>query len=463
MQFLPLKFAAGIAGVTLCFLGACSSNDDSPQVPVADSGAYVSVPTDAGKRETAVAVPTASNPTPRCTTAKKPSGVYEVGDAGVSADGSAPSDAGEVTTVDGGPVLTTAIRAPRVVSYGGPVLSQPRWQPIFFQDPENQLDLEDFLGSIGCTDYWDTIGSDYGVGGGVSAPTANIAEAAPAKIDDNAIKKWLLTKIKAGAVEAPTANTVYVIFYPSSTEITLSGSTSCLDFGGYHGEIAVGSGQYAAYAVIPSCGNFDQLTSTITHELIEASTDPYPNFNPAYSFPDDRDVAWAFAAGGEVGDLCTFIQGSTINFGNYPYAVQRSFSNKASLTGHDPCVPTTSTYFYAAPSLEMSVQAKDLGNFVTSGISVPPGTTKTVAVTIGADGTNVNAVNVSALSGKKLQLSQGNAAVTSVYTLDRDTAAVGDTLYLTIGAPANASESEVFALSASALGRRNYWYALVTH
>ena len=81
-------------------------------------------------------------------------------------------------------------------------------------------------------------------------------EAAPASIDDAAIQTWLSGKLNADdlAFPAHTANTVYVLFCPSGTTVTVAGSTSCQSFGVYHQNFALDDAHGAssvACAVVP--------------------------------------------------------------------------------------------------------------------------------------------------------------------------------------------------------------------
>jgi hypothetical protein len=455
-------------GVFVAFVVAGCSSEESPD-PVAPTDAGV-VTTRPSARDATVGPTGPTNPTARCVDPKPAPGVFVPPDLDV-ADGGDPTDAADdggladagapVDAGDDGGIVSTAIRPLRVPSSGGPVLAMPRWVPVFFQDTDDREDIEDFLGSIGCTDYWRAIASDYGVGEGISAPAITVAEDGPSRSTDDQIQKWLAKQIRDKTVEAPTDDTVYVIFYPTSSVITLDSDRSCFGFGGYHNDLALGSGKYAAYAVIPHCGNFEEVTSTTTHELIEAATDPYPEHLPAYSGPDEADQVWRFVAGGEVGDLCTFIDDSTFTPDGYPYRVQRSFSNKASVEGHDPCVPSSEPYFYAAPSLESSVNCADCGNVLVNAIYVPAGGSKVVDVTLGADGP-VGTLQVEVRSGDHLPLIVP-AGSGSSYALDKAFGEPGEHLRLTITSASTASESELFALVASRFGTRHSWYGMIVH
>src|SRR5262249_39975352 len=115
-----------------------------------------------------------------------------------------------------------------------------------------------------------------------------------------------------------------------------------------------------AYAVIPRCGNFgnltglDAVTAAESHELIESATDPYPMYDPAYDRLDDDHYYWSSTLGGaETGDMCAQNPTAFTRFSELPYIVQRTWSNQAALAGHDPCVPPIpdTVYFSAVPEL----------------------------------------------------------------------------------------------------------------
>ena len=137
-------------------------------------------------------------------------------------------------------------------------------------------------------------------------------------VSDTAIQHMLQTEIASNpAVPHPTPNTLYFIFLPPGVRVVQGGSASCQAFCGYHNDI---SGQIL-YAVMPYPGCtgctgglaiFDALTSTSSHELCEAITDPIPG------------QGWYDDANGEIGDICAW---KTRKVGQY--TVQLEWSNKA--------------------------------------------------------------------------------------------------------------------------------------
>ena len=140
------------------------------------------------------------------------------------------------------------------------------------------------------------------------------------------------------AFPEPDANVLYVLHYPTEVTITQEGffgvGTSCTNFGGYHGNIQLDFTHgrlLVAYAVIPDCGTFgdltglDAITATESHELVEAATDPYPKDDPAFANTDSDHAFWGFAlGGGENGDLCAQDPASFTRFPELKYVVQRS-------------------------------------------------------------------------------------------------------------------------------------------
>jgi hypothetical protein len=135
-------------------------------------------------------------------------------------------------------------------------------------------------------------------------------------VSDTAIQHMLQQEIATNsAVPHPTPNTLYFIYLPPGVRVVQGGSASCQAFCGYHNDI---SGQifYAAMP-FPGCAGctgglsaIDALTSTSSHELCEAITDPIPG------------QGWYDDVHGEIGDICAW---QTKKVG--PYTVQLEWSN----------------------------------------------------------------------------------------------------------------------------------------
>jgi hypothetical protein len=148
--------------------------------------------------------------------------------------------------------------------------------------------------------------------------TITLTSPAPGNtVDDSAIQSFLQQQISAGTLPASTSNTLYFVFLPPGVTVTQGGSASCKVFCGYHD--AINSNTFYAVMPYPGCAGclggaaaFDALTSTTSHELCEAITDPVPG----QGWYDDNN--------GEIGDICAW---QTRVLGGY--TIQVEWSNAA--------------------------------------------------------------------------------------------------------------------------------------
>ena len=139
-------------------------------------------------------------------------------------------------------------------------------------------------------------------------------------VTDTAIQQMLQQQIAAKkGVPTPTANTLYFVYLPPGVRVVMGGSASCQAFCGYHN--AIGTKTFYAVMPYPGCAGctgglatFDALTSTSSHELCEAITDPIPG------------QGWYDDTNGEIGDICAW---QTKKVGDY--TVQLEWSNQANL------------------------------------------------------------------------------------------------------------------------------------
>lgn len=363
---------------------------------------------------------------------------------------------------------------PKVQDYGGPVLAAPKVQPIFFANdtPGMTGPLTDFVNKVGATQYWAAVASEYGVGPLAAQPAVMLSESITGTITDGDIQAWLSGKLNADdpAFAPPDENIIYAIFYPAGVKITEQGATSCSDFGGYHSNVQLDANHQSmevAYAVMPRCSNFaglfgvDAITATASHELIEGVTDPYPMTSPAYALTDTAHVYWVRAlGGGEVGDMCTQDPEAFTKFDELPYAVQRSWSNKAAAAGHDPCVPQPpgDVYFNAVPVMNDTVVYGG-GGFQANvkGVKIAELESKTIDVALFSDGPSdlihVKALDYASIVGGQPRLS---------FSFDADQGLNGQRLHLTITVDsASNSKSELFFLVSEVNGQQNLWVGVV--
>ncbi len=390
----------------------------------------------------------------------------------------------ETSTVDAGPDVDNGapsttypafkIDAPQVVNAGsGPVLATPKIVPVYFSNDDTSFtgQLTTFMNKLPTSTYWGPQVKEYGVGAISVATPVQLTEASvtgsTGTIDDSAIQTWLKAKLSPTldpAWPAPDANTIYALFYPTGTTITLGTSgTSCKSFGAYHGNVTI-NGTDIAYAVMPRCATFggltgiDAVSAPTTHEIIEASTDPYPNTQQAFGSVDDNHILWEFVlGGGEVGDMCAQSQSSFYKPLDIGFEVQRTWSDLAASGGHDPCLPSDGTpYFNSMPVLPDTVTVG--GQITTKGIKIPVGQTGTVEVDLFSDAKTSGPWTVGAVDAATLQ---GNPATMNM-TWDRTSGVNGEKLHLTINVTASSQYGAgAFIIQSQLNGRKNLWMGLV--
>jgi hypothetical protein len=156
------------------------------------------------------------------------------------------------------------------------------------------------------------------IGHGSRAGAVILSTDPPSAIADTDIQKLIQQEISSdAAVPQPTPNSLYYVFLPPGVTVTLDGSASCSNFCGYHSDI--NGTMFYAVMPYPDCSGctgtlavLDALTSTSSHELCEAITDPVPG----QGWYDDQN--------GEIGDICAW---KTKQLGSY--TVQLEWSNSA--------------------------------------------------------------------------------------------------------------------------------------
>jgi hypothetical protein len=235
-----------------------------------------------------------------------------------------------------------------------------------------------------------------------------VSEALPRTLADTEIVAWLAQHLNGAQAGFPALdpNDVYVVLYPPGIQLTTSGHVSCVDFGGYHSEgfmgtasgASAGQGASFAYVAIPECTKWlgfegiDVVTEELSHELVEAVTDPLTITSPAYASFDVGDLGWAIAAApsgavsipAEVADVCMIAEGSTSVFTRSvgDFIVQRTWSNQHAISGQDPCVPAAGIYFNAEPALtdEVTLRMSATESYPTRGVRIPLHESRTIDV-----------------------------------------------------------------------------------
>jgi hypothetical protein len=219
--------------------------------------------------------------------------------------------------------------APQLTYRGGPLLTAVEvftifWGAAWEASPQTVVmkSMNLFFDFILTSPLIDQL-SEYNVTGktighGTRTGTKILTAPAPGNsVQDSAIQKLLQQEIASGVLPAATANSLYFFFLPPGVQVLQGGSASCKDFCGYHD--AASDGVFYAVMPYPGCSGCtgglavaDALTSTSSHELCEAITDPIPG----QGWYDDNN--------GEIGDICAW---KTRTLGNY--TIQLEWSNNA--------------------------------------------------------------------------------------------------------------------------------------
>ena len=316
--------------------------------------------------------------------------------------------------------------------------------------------------------------------------TVDLTEAPPASPSSGDIQTWFAGKLASGAFGAPDPQTIYTLFYPNTTTITqpnpvssaLPGTQSCVNWTGYHANASVsvdgGTASYP-YAVLPTCGStIDALTQVISHEWVEASTDPDVTSSggftltggpdTAYYLPDQDHLIWAVLGGGEAGDLCE-PEDPYITPTDVGHSLQRTWSNAAARASHDPCVPEVSgAFFDAAPVLSETVTLTSTltGDVTTQGITIPVGQSKTIEVDLFSDGDTGGPFTVTAADALATHY-PSYFSPTMSFAWDRATGQNGDKLHLTITVTTGSSIAggHAFMITSTLGNRKSVWVGLV--
>lgn len=221
-----------------------------------------------------------------------------------------------------------ATGSPQLVYNGGPLLTSVQvftvfWGSAWQQQSDVIQQINAFFDYILTSPLIDQL-AEYNtqtmtIGHGNRIGTTTItAPDVGQTVADSDIQTMLQNAIANNILPQPTVNALYFVYLPTGVTVDQGGSASCQAFCGYHDTINNGQIFYAVepYPDCSGCtGNlavFDALTTTSSHELCEAITDPIPG------------QGWYDNNNGEIGDICAW---QTKQLGNY--TVQQEWSNQA--------------------------------------------------------------------------------------------------------------------------------------
>ena len=297
-----------------------------------------------------------------------------------------------------------AVDPPEVVDNGGMVIKAPKVQLIVYAEDPDAADAQAFLEEFASTPTWAAQASEYGVGPLTVLSPIMIAGTPPATLEDNLngnitpFEQTLVTNITGSRPALGRRRPEHDLHVPAPQGTNVKSDGSCCSYLGYHFETTAGSIN-VPYAVSCNCGliqgapltALQWVTTTLSHEVVEAATDPFPASSLAWSGTDADHLAWTNATGGEVADMCEYNQDSNYIPPGAKYMVQRSWSRQGGegrpRTPASPS-PPRGPYFNAAPVLTDSVEmATQFGTTsATKGVKIPIGQTKTIDIDLEADG-----------------------------------------------------------------------------
>jgi hypothetical protein len=373
--------------------------------------------------------------------------VHEAGapDAAPDVDHGAPSTTYPAFTPDVG----------QITNNGGPVLPNPQIVTVTWSSDPNASYFEAFGDTIGASKYWAAAVTQYGVGAPTSgaANHVNITTSPPTNFVDTDLANYVAMNAQDTATSmwpAPNANVVYVVYLAPTTSLTFQGADACSQgIGGYHDNVTAGS-QNVAYAVVLQCsqlagpqGPLAEVTQAASHEIVEASTDPNPNGNPAWLGFDDNDhLSWDVFQQfqDEVADACELYFSSFYidNETAFPYGVQRIWSNSSILAGHNPCVPLDGDVYYNVTLLEpedITVNLTEFqgpATFATKGIHILPGQSKTFPIGYYSDGPTSGPWTITLNEGNPLFGPQQGDGSNIAMSVDVPQGVNGDKAYVTV-------------------------------
>jgi hypothetical protein len=306
-----------------------------------------------------------------------------------------------------------------MVYSGGGILAAPKMVTFTFSDTFEPAQVAAFGNTITQTSWFAQVTKDYCVDDGGTCVQVGLAGDAIA-LDAGSAMTWVdnafnppgagvsdagtdftgflikeVEKISTGGLAGIDPNAIYTFYFsPNATfymgDPNLGGQAGC-GFGGYHNAVAPlsdGGGSPITYAIIVDCAagapaaqELAGLTVAASHELVEATTDPY-NGSGWYLDQDQnlldaglptpqnlRNQAWADTFQfGEIGDNCESLLDPTWTLDG-GVVVQRIWSTSAAAAGQNPCIPVPAgeTYYNATP--DKAIYVADVGASFTVNVT----------------------------------------------------------------------------------------------
>ncbi|HSO38845.1 MAG TPA: hypothetical protein VLT33_40220 [Labilithrix sp.] len=347
----------------------------------------------------------------------------------------------------------------QLVKSPGRVLKSPVVVTVTWNDDPNVAKLESVGDLIGASSYWKDVISEYGVGPVTSGPANHVHLSTPIVLPggQNAdpvqpIVDLITAALGNPAVSGwpePTDDTLYLVYLHGDNAKKLCNSGA----GGLHDSLTV-NGKEIPFAIAAACASddgkstaLDSATVSASHEIGEASVDPFPSTAPAWVGLRKEDLAWELLQMGqdENGDMCEFNPDSEGPYGapQLTFHVQRQWSNASALAGHAPCVPI--------PPGEANINVAALEPFDTvtakldpqdypfdpesKGYVIPVGKTRKIPLGLYSDGPTAD-FQIDAFEGDPFDF-EGTPFVPSTrptleITLDKNSGQNGQKAYLSV-------------------------------
>jgi hypothetical protein len=317
----------------------------------------------------------------------------------------------------------------QVVAQGGAVMTSPKIVTVTFDGDLLRDGYERFGDQIGSTHFWEAATAEYGVGPATSGPRNHVhsSESLGTQISMADLQTWIATHVTAGAAGWPTfaADNLYTVYLPTGVTLTMpdpntgAAVDACSQLLAYHswtapdGTNTLTDATHAiVYAVVVRCANSHDFTMTeaASHELVEASTDPYPQLATGNRGFDPDHGAFEYMWGGvddELADVCNWYDSSYEESAPFDFQVQRSWSNRSARHGHNPCRPMPGAPYHNVTTLPGqamdNVQVLKLWPYdgtmgTTPGFTIPIGHSRTIDIGFYSDAPTNGSWSLSAVT-----------------------------------------------------------------
>jgi hypothetical protein len=344
-----------------------------------------------------------------------------------------------------------ASRLPTVDYLGGRFLRHPTLHTITFtgDDPAVVGRLERFGDVVTASSWWHEVTAGYCaaaddcIGPGTPGRHVRLADRLPATVTDIDVEQLLTRAAAGGQFGAIDANTLLVVYPPPAVVLSDARVPRYCDGPRALHQSTNLNGRRVPYAVVPRCGDLDQVTVSASHEILEATTNPEPARRGFALSPRSTNLGFT-AAGIEPADPCGLLLRPQPSMNRDGFALHRAWSNEAASRGADPCVPAPADQPYLAIVPEQhTLRLTDLG------------ASTTVTVEAAAD-RPVHAWSITAVELADDERSPRHLDI----AVDRDTIAPGQRATLTLTLRRANPDKPLVVLLVSTLDQRSHRWPL---